>query len=254
MKTAVIFLPNYPILKKWLLFAFRFTLFSALLLAVTIGLSWHFWNPDQNVSADADTPSYTIVIDAGHGGRDGGASAEDDGTQEKYLNLAVAKKLQAILDTMQLRTVMTREDDRELASPDSPHKKADDLANRAQIAEAQENAVFVSIHMNKFPVEKYSGLQVYYSLNHPNSLTLAEQIQTDIRRSFPEMPDRRVTAAKEIYLMERLPMPAVLIECGFLSNYKEKELLKTDEYQTKLAMQIAASVLTFLAENGDAIS
>ncbi len=248
MKTAVIFLFSDSIFQKWLSFFLKFSVFSALLLSAALGFAWRFYAPDRNVSADADSPRYTVVIDAGHGGRDGGASADDDGTLEKHLNLSVAKKIRAILDTMDIRTVMTREDDIELASPDSPHKKADDLSNRAKIAESQENAIFVSIHMNKFPVEKYRGLQVYYSPNHPQSLTLAEQIRADVRNAFPEMPDRKVTAAKEIYLMERLQIPAILVECGFLSNYEEKELLKTEAYQTKIAMQIAASIAQFLAE------
>ena len=243
----------YPVFKKWLLFLLNFSVFSALLLGAALGFAWHLYIPTQNVSADTDIPTYTVVIDAGHGGRDGGASADDDGTLEKHLNLSVAKKIRAILQTMHIRTVMTREEDIELASPDSSHKKADDLANRAKIAESEEHAVFVSIHMNKFPVEKYSGLQVYYSPNNPAGLTLAETIQTDISQAFPQMPDRKITAAKEIYLMERLQIPAVLVECGFLSNYEEKELLKTEEYQTKLAMQIAVSIAKFLAENGDTV-
>ena len=253
MKTAVIFLFIYPVLKKWLVFLLKFSVFSALLLGVALGFAWQLYDPDKNVSADAGTPIYTVIIDAGHGGRDGGASADDDGTLEKHLNLAVAKKLRAILQTMHIRTVMTREEDIELAAPDSSHKKADDLANRVKIAEAQSDAIFVSIHMNKFPLEKYSGLQVYYSPNHKSSLTLAEQVQKDVCASFSQMPSRKITLAKDIYLMEHLQIPAILVECGFLSNYEEKELLKTEAYQTKIAMQIAASLIRFLSEYGNTL-
>ena len=254
MKTAVIFLFSDSAFKRWLLFFLKFSLFSALLLGIAIGIAWHLYLPDRNVSADADTTGCTVVIDAGHGGRDGGASSDDDGTLEKHLNLAVAKKIKAVLETMGIRTVMTREEDIELASPDSSHKKADDLANRVKIANEAENSVFISIHMNKFPIEKYSGLQVYYSPNHPQSMVLAERIRTDVLSAFPQMPDRKITAGKELYLMERLEIPAILVECGFLSNYEEKERLKTEEYQMQLAIRIAASVMQFLAENGDALS
>ena len=159
----------------------QFSTFSALMLGISLLLgNLLFQNDARSASADTSPETiYTVIIDAGHGGRDGGASADDDGTLEKDLNLAVAKKLEALLKTANVRVAMTREHDVELASPDSDHKKRDDLNARLTIAEEAENAIFVSIHMNKFPVAKYSGLQVYYSPNHEKSLTLAERIQAD---------------------------------------------------------------------------
>ena len=203
-------------------------------------------------SASADTSPktvYTVIIDAGHGGRDGGASADDDGTLEKDLNLAVAKKLEALLKTANVRVVMTREHDVELASPDSDHKKRDDLNARLAIAEEAENAIFVSIHMNKFPVAKYSGLQVYYSPNHEKSSALAERIQSDAAAWSTGNARRPKAADESIYLLHHMEIPAVLVECGFLSNYEEKELLKTDAYQKKLAVSIYASILQYLSTN-----
>ena len=161
----------------------------------------------------------------------------------------MAKKLEALLKTANVRVVMTREHDVELASPDSDHKKRDDLNARLTIAEEAENAIFVSIHMNKFPVAKYSGLQVYYSPNHEKSLTLAERIQADAA-SWSVGNARRPKAADDnIYLLYHMEIPAVLVECGFLSNYEEKELLKTDAYQKKLAVSIYASLLQYLSTN-----
>lgn len=231
-------------------FFLKFSVFSALLLAAAVLLGNIFLDTENGISADAPERNtvYTVIIDAGHGGRDGGASA-DDGTLEKHLNLAVAQKLKALLESADIRVVMTREEDIELASPDSPHKKLDDLSARAELAEEQENGILVSIHMNKFPIEKYSGLQVYYSENNAKSLVLAETIQSGAIASFSAMPERKVKPAKDIYLMENVRIPAVLVECGFLSNYEEKELLKTDGYQKKLAVRIYASLLSFL-ENG----
>ncbi len=226
----------------------RFFVFSAFLIAVTL-LAGRFFFPPETLPASAEGAAWlTVIIDAGHGGRDGGAVA-DDGTLEKHLNLAVAVKLQALLETADVNVVMIREDDRELASPDSSHKKRDDLNARLAIAGEYENAVFVSIHMNKFPVEKYSGLQVYYSKNHEGSRLLAETIQADAR-TLREENSRTVKAAGEgIFLMEHITLPAVLVECGFLSNHEERELLKTEAYQTKLAMSIYGSLLTYLTEN-----
>ena len=117
----------------------------------------------------------TVIIDPGHGGLDGGASTED-GVLEKHLNLAVANKLKALFECAGVDVVMTRYSDVMLASPDSDHKKRDDLNARLHIAEDYENCIFISIHMNKFPVEKYSGMQVYYSGNNSESADLARDI------------------------------------------------------------------------------
>lgn len=239
-------------LKKFGICFLQFFSFSAAMLGISLLLGNLLFRADDAKSASLDSPApkcYTVVIDAGHGGRDGGASADDDGTMEKDLNLAVAKKLQALLETANVRVVMTRESDIELADPTSDHKKRDDLNARLAIAEEAENAIFISIHMNKFPVEKYSGLQVYYSPNNEKSARLAGQIQSDSTALIPAN-DRKIKAADEnIFLLHHMEIPAVLVECGFLSNYEEKELLKTDSYQKKLAVCLYASILQYLNFN-----
>ena len=238
-------------LKKCLSCFLQFSTFSALMLGISLLLgNLLFQNDARSASADTSPETvYTVIIDAGHGGRDGGASADDDGTLEKDLNLAVAKKLEALLKTANVRVVMTREHDVELASPDSDHKKRDDLNARLAIAEEAENAIFVSIHMNKFPVAKYNGLQVYYSPNHEKSATLAERIQSDAAAWNTGNARRPKAADDNIYLLYHMEIPAVLVECGFLSNYEEKELLKTDAYQKKLAVSIYTSLLQYLSTN-----
>lgn len=229
-------------------FAVRFALFSAFFLAVALSLG-HFFFPSEVLPAGTEeTKRFTVIIDAGHGGRDGGAVA-DDGTLEKNLNLAVAKELEALLLSADVRVVMTRSTDIELASPDSDHKKRDDLNARLAMTEAYENAILVSIHMNQYPVSKYSGLQVYYSPNHAESLVLAERIQAD-SHSLKSDNARTVKAAGDsIYLLSHAQIPAVLVECGFLSNYEERELLKTEAYRKKLAMSLYTSIITYLTEN-----
>ena len=234
-------------------FFLKFSVASLLLLTTALGfgnLLFRFESAPSSGTVSADE-KITVVIDPGHGGRDGGAVA-DDGTLEKDLNLAVSLKLKSILESADIHVVMTRETDVELASPDSSHKKADDLKARLQLAQDQKNAIFVSIHMNQFPIEKYRGLQVYYSENHAESLTLAQAIQNTTQSALQNTEDRKVKPAGDsIYLMSHLEIPAVLVECGFLSNKEERELLKNEVYQKKLALCLSAAILEYIASVND---
>jgi N-acetylmuramoyl-L-alanine amidase len=220
-----------------------------LLLSTAIGLGNVLFRAESNASAHPASAeeTITVVIDPGHGGRDGGAVGKD-GTLEKDLNLSVALILKSILESADIHVVMTRETDIELASPDSPHKKADDLNARLQLAQGQKNAVFISIHMNNFPIEKYRGFQVYYSENNPESLTLAQTVQSITQDALKNTEERKVKpAGNSIFLMDHLKIPAILVECGFLSNEEERELLKNEAYQHKLALCIAASLFTYIS-------
>lgn len=249
MKTAVIYLYSQKLFRNSVSFFLKFCVSSLLLLTTALGFAKLLF-PNGNggfLNTSAQDEKITVIIDPGHGGRDGGAVG-DDGTLEKDLNLAVALKLKAILESADVHVVMTRETDIELASPDSPHKKADDLKARLQLAQNRNNAVFISIHMNKFPVEKYRGLQVYYSENDPESLTLAQLVQNTAQSALKNTSDRKVKPAGDsIYLMTHLEIPAILVECGFLSNEAERELLKSDGYQKKLALCISAALFTYIS-------
>ena len=249
MKTAVIYLYSQKLFQNSLSFFLKFCVAALLLLATALGFGNLLFRLESTPSSGTlpTDETITVVIDPGHGGRDGGAVG-DDGTLEKDLNLAVALKLKSILESADIHVVMTRETDIELASPDSPHKKADDLKARLQLAQNQQNALFVSIHMNKFPIEKYRGLQVYYSENHTESLTLAQTIQDAAQNALQNTAERKVKPAGDsIYLMSHLEIPAVLVECGFLSNTEERELLKNERYQKKLALCISAAVLEYIS-------
>jgi N-acetylmuramoyl-L-alanine amidase len=228
-------------------FLFTFSALCILIVSVTYFAGEHITGAGGDRDAAALPKStVTVIIDAGHGGRDGGASTED-GVLEKHLNLAVAKKVQALLSLADVNVVMTRESDIMLASDDSEHKKRDDLNARLHMADAYENCIFVSIHMNKFPVAKYSGLQVYYSKNHAQSALLAEAVQGGAAAFLREGNSRTTKAADDsIYILHNIKVPAVLVECGFLSNPEEAELLQTEEYQNKLALVISAAILEHL--------
>ena len=223
-------------------FVIRFTSFSLVLAIAAIILGGTIIPAS---SPNVDKVRTTIIIDAGHGGLDGGAVA-DDGTLEKGLNLSLARELSSILKTMGADVIMTRDDDVMLSNPDSAHKKLDDLNARAKIAADAGECIFVSIHMNKFPVPKYSGLQVYYSPNNESSKEVADAIQNAARTYLcPENARKTKKAGDEIYLLKSLSCPAVLVECGFLSNPEELEKLKNESYRDSVALVIAAAVAEY---------
>lgn len=193
-----------------------------------------------------------VVIDPGHGGMDGGA-VSSDGTVEKQINLEISQKLCSIFLLSDVSCVMTRSDDRMLYDESqTSNKKLSDLKYRVNLAKTFEKPIFLSIHQNKFPVKKYSGLQVYYSKNNPDSKVLADIIQDNTKTYF-QTENNRITkkAGSSIYVLNNLDVPAVLVECGFLSNDNEAKLLKDPEYQKKIAFTIFVSVMEFLQNTDD---
>lgn len=203
----------------------------------------------QNESRQASAVLPTIVLDAGHGGEDGGAS-DAKGRCEKDLNLAVAKKIRDYLCENGVTVVLTREDDAMLydRSPNgSGSKKRRDLEGRVSLCNQVETPVFVSIHMNSFPQAQYHGLQVWYGTKNETSKPLAEAIQSQIKSTLQPENERAVKAATSaIFLLSNLDCPAVLVECGFLSNPEEAELLQSDDYQNALAKEISIAILKTL--------
>lgn len=199
----------------------------------------------------ADPPRYTVIIDAGHGGEDGGAVSQSN-IFEKDINLAVAFSLRDLLVANGVSVVLTRSEDILLYDRTVNYqgrKKALDLAARRKIAEETENAIFVSIHMNAFPLEQYCGLQVWYSQNSPDSIILAQTIQDFAAKKIQPENDRRVKpATSAIYLLHHLQCPAVLVECGFLSNPQEAELLASEDYQNQLAFLLFLSITEGMAK------
>ena len=201
------------------------------------------------VSVEKTERKIDVIIDAGHGGEDGGCIGLD-GTLEKDLNLSVATEICCILQASGVNAVLSRSDDTMLydmyddLSDYSNVKKTYDLRNRVRFAKESECTLFVSIHMNKFSDEKYSGLQVYYSANHSDSITAALRVQSYVKEYLQPENDREIKrAGSNIYILHRSQMPAVLVECGFLSNKEELEMLKDEKYQSKLSLSIAASIM-----------
>ena len=230
--------------------------FILLLLVSTLGLVSLFHHLSQASPTDtkdarpvvAESLPYTVVLDAGHGGEDGGAVGHLDGEEiyEKHLNLAVAKIVRDLLVADGISVVMTREQDVLLYDRNVDYegrKKVLDLAARLAVGQSTENALFVSIHMNAFPQTQYKGLQVYYSPNHALSLTLAETMQSKVVATLQPDNHRQIKrAGSEIHLLEQLECPAVLVECGFLSNADDCAALCDEAYQQQLAFLLFCAI------------
>lgn len=229
------------------------SIFIALVIVVTTAFFALGKEKDGlNSSILADTPAsvnsakkpLTIILDPGHGGIDGGAVGMD-GTLEKDLNLELAARTAELLRSMGYTVLLTREEDVLLGEGSKGHLKAADLQYRLKLANAQENALLVSIHMNKFPLESCNGIQIYYSKNHKDGVLLAEEIRSLVK-DFQKENQREIKKAdSSIYLLDRATLPAVLIECGFLSNSTECALLKDPIYQKKLSILIASAICTY---------
>lgn len=190
-----------------------------------------------------------LIIDAGHGGADGGAVAAD-GSVESGLNLAVARKLEALAGLFGVETVMTR-DSEDIAYPEGADtvakmKSADQNA-RIKLINSVPDGVLISIHQNYYPDPRPSGAQVLYAATE-GSMELGELMHASIVESLcPE--NRRVASPvdEDIYLMRSVHCPAVLVECGFISNASELSKLQSGTYQTKLAAVMLASYLQYEA-------
>ena len=203
----------------------------------------------KSLDTDSDASHPIIIIDAGHGGEDGGAIGVD-GTLEKDLNLYIAQVLRDMLVSCGYSVVMTRNEDKMLYDPTSDYKgrkKALDLAQRVKIANSYENSIFISIHMNSFPQEQYSGLQVYYSKNSTLSKSLADSVQSLIHENIQTENGRKTKqAGSNIFVLDRISNPAILIECGFISNHKECADLSQNEYRQKLSLGIFSAITKYL--------
>lgn len=190
----------------------------------------------------------TVIIDAGHGGFDGGAAASD-GTVEKNINLQISQKTAEILKFSGYNVIMTRNSDTGTEDDESvaiAKRKKSDLANRLQIMKDNTDAVFVSIHLNKFTTSAANGAQVFYTKNFTEAQSLANAVQSSIISLIQPQNTRVVKQGTDsTYLLKNAVVPAIIVECGFLSNKTELEKLKTDAYQSQMAFAIAGGICDF---------
>lgn len=167
------------------------------------------------------------------------------GTEEKDINLAIAKKLQEVFEGKGIRVIMTRSEDDGIWDENSQsirEKKVSDMHNRLDIIKKSKADLFLSIHMNSFTDESANGLRVFYDRQYGESEEIASLIQDEIAQVTGAATQAVKAADTKLFLMKSPVMPSILIECGFISNAKEEEKLKNDEYQSKIAWAIAESV------------
>lgn len=219
------------------------------ILIVSLFLTATYWGSRATSVIAQKIPmerKHTVIIDAGHGGEDGGATS-CTGKLEKEYNLEIAMRLNDLMHLMGLHTKMVRTTDISVYTQGQTiaAKKVSDLKNRVNAVNETENGLLVSIHQNTFSDGKYSGAQVFYAAEG-ESRVLAEQLQNTFCLTLNPGSNRRCKRADGVYLMEHIEKTGILVECGFLSNVQEEAKLRSSEYQKKLSCVIAATVCNFL--------
>lgn len=183
-----------------------------------------------------------------HGGPDGGASSGD--VLEKDLNLSVSLKLRDIVNANGNSAVMTRETDDVEMSQNGKYSKKTDLQHRMDVLNSSQGDIFISIHMNKFSDSKYSGAQVFSSDNGDESKQLGEIIQSSLKNNLDNSNTRAAKGnERNVYILKNAKVPAVLVECGFLSNPDELKLLTEEEYQKKLSEAIYKGIEEYISKS-----
>lgn len=182
----------------------------------------------------------TIGIDPGHGGIDPGTVSKN-GVGEAEINLKIGLKLKDIIQSNGGKAILTRKNKNALSDI-----KREDLEKRKEVIEQGKCDIFLTIHLNSFTDPRYYGAQVFYKKDSQESMILADCIQEELRKILDENNTRVPQERDDVYLLRELDMPAVLIECGFLSNEQEEKLLQTDSYQEKIAQGIYNGVIKFL--------
>ena len=231
----------------------KVTIFSIAIFLVVLGIVISFNNKNEesiNVNA-IPIMNKTIVLDAGHGLPDQGAEGVY-GTTEQLINLQITFKIQEMLEQSGVNVILTRSDENGIYSKDKKSiydKKVSDIKNRVEIVNNSQANILVSIHLNKYPQDSiYRGWQTFYKKDNAQGMSLAESIQKSINSNIEYNNTRTCHSIKDIYLIDNIVIPGVIVECGFLSNYEETELLLTDEYQNKIAWGIYLGIINYFKE------
>lgn len=220
---------------------------AAVALIVMAGVSVEFRRGVQTAGKKKDI---TIVVDPGHGGIDPG-KVGINGSYEKDVNLAIAKHLKKILEKKQCKVIMTRETDIGLYEDTDSNKKVSDLRRRVEMMNAPEVDVIVSIHQNSYTGESSKGAQVFYQRTSSQGEQMAKVIQAQLISSLGTWNHRQAKANDSYFLLKKTTKPAVIVECGFLSNSEEAAKLCDESYQQQVAWAIAQGTLTYLGSAGE---
>ncbi len=222
------------------------SLITVILLCVLL-ISGHITNQITDVinnDAYSNSERSCVIIDAGHGGVDGGA-VSCTGIYESHINLEISNRLNDLMHLLGLKTKMIRNEDVSIYTDGSSiaAKKVSDLKERVRIINGTKNGILISIHQNYYTDNRYRGAQVFYG---KNDIGLAKQLQHDFVTVLNKGSKRGIKHADGVYLMENITVPGVLIECGFLSNPEEEALLRDKQYQQKICCVISSSVSRYM--------
>lgn len=221
-------------------------LLSCIIISV---IFFNFSNAPFPTIEVSSTPvsNHIVILDAGHGLPDGGAESSD-GTYESTINLSIVEKLQKLLEASSCTVILTRSDENgiyELDAESIREKKVSDMKKRAEIGNTSNAEIFVSIHLNKISDSRYGGWQTFYQKENEKSLNLAKSIQGNLNYAIQKENNRAPAKVPDIYLSQNLKIPFTIVECGFLSNAHECELLKTEDYQETLAWGIYTGIMDY---------
>ena len=217
-----------------------FVLFLLLTVKFVDNDSWDSWN--------LPLAGKVILLDAGHGGMDGGATVQD--VMEKEISLAVTIKVRDYLQEQGALVVLTREKDTDLAEDDTKgirQRKQEDLRSRVEMINQSNADLFLSIHLNAFPSSSSHGAQTFYTSRFEENEQVAKFIQAEIIRNL-ENTKRDARPISHIYLMDYAKKPGALVEIGFLSNANERDQLTSDKYQEQVASSIYMGILRYFTE------
>lgn len=221
-----------------------------ILLSITISIFSATIIPSSLPVNSLPVSNHTIILDAGHGFPDGGATG-NDGSIESSLNLKICLKLQNLLEASNCSIILTRSDENgiyDVSSKNIRDKKISDMKNRVKLTEDFQADAFISIHMNKLNISKYYGWQTFYKSDNKSSQDLASNIQNNLNKYIDKENSRKIKPISDIYLAKHIKIPFVLVECGFLSNYEENKLLQTDEYQNSIAWSIYSGIMDYFKD------
>lgn len=231
--------------------------YKLLVIILILVMVFFFTKPSNNtpdsteeISSEDSTenlpqPTYpTIVLDAGHGGMDPGKVGVNQ-VLEKDINLSIVLKLKELLEKEGFQVCLTRDSDHLLAPPNSSSQKKDDMIARIELIKNVNPFFTVSIHQNSFPDPNVSGPQVFYYKDSVESATMAQVIQDILNDQLTPAKNRVAQANTNYYLLTRTPTPTVIVECGFLSNPTEADLLSQEDYQNRVAYSIYLGILSY---------
>ena len=225
-----------------------------LTLAIFLPIGMFMFQTATNINtsktvATMATPvsSKTIIVDAGHGGEDGGA-VSNNGVSEAEINLKIALKLQQLLEQSGSNVVLTRSENNAIYDVDKKtlrEKKNSDIRNRVKIGNGSSADIFVSIHLNKIPENQYYGWQTFFKDGNEDGKRLATCIQNNLNETMQKENKRTPLKINNVYIIKHVEIPTVIVECGFLSNSEEEKQLQQEEYQTKLAWGIYNGIMEY---------